>query len=404
MKRHCASLLLIIALVTCGDLGFRQAHAAGLADRTIEELQAAIKEQQQKATDLQKQADALSANLAQKQRERLTLANQLATLTTKIQKTQVEIQITKTRIDQTDLEIQELERGINQKQNQITNDKTQLALLLRQQVRVAEVSPLAILFRSGSFAEYLRERRDIETINYQITRTVKSVEAAKQVMSTTKEQMDAKQREQEQHLATVARQRQELQKEEDDKEFLLSKTKSSETRFQQLLAEARREQANANAQISQLEKVIRDRISLPGTNTGGKIFAWPVSNNRITAKFHDPDYPFRGAFEHTGIDIRASQGTPIRAASDGYVGITQTGGARGYGYVLIVHPNGFSTVYGHVSKILAPVNTYVKQGDVIALSGGTPGSQGAGPFTTGAHLHFEVRLNSKPVNPLPYLP
>jgi len=74
-----------------------------------------------------------------------------------------------------------------------------------------------------------------------------------------------------------------------------------------------------------------------------------------------------------------------------------------YAYVMLIHGNGISTVYGHVNKILVKEDDFVMQGQPIALSGGLPGTLGSGPFTTGPHLHFEVRQDGVPVDPMDFL-
>jgi murein DD-endopeptidase MepM/ murein hydrolase activator NlpD len=121
----------------------------------------------------------------------------------------------------------------------------------------------------------------------------------------------------------------------------------------------------------------------------------------ISAFFHDPTYPFRRLFEHPGIDIPTDVGTPIRAAAGGYVAWNKQG--RQYGnYVMLIHPGGIATVYAHLSRFAAKPDTYVERGDIIGYSGGHPGDEGAG-LSTGAHLHFEVRQNGIPVNPMQFL-
>ena len=98
---------------------------------------------------------------------------------------------------------------------------------------------------------------------------------------------------------------------------------------------------------------------------------------------------------HTGLDIAATTGTPIKVAADGTVTFAAYSGSYGY-LVKVDHGNGVETWYGHTSKMLVKEGQAVKAGDTIALVGSTGNS-------TGPHLHFEVRINGEHVNPQKYL-
>jgi murein DD-endopeptidase MepM/ murein hydrolase activator NlpD len=119
-------------------------------------------------------------------------------------------------------------------------------------------------------------------------------------------------------------------------------------------------------------------------------FAWPLSGP-ITSPFG-----MRWGTLHPGIDIGVPSGTPIHAAGNGTV--VWCGWMSGYGnLVMIDHHNGLATLYGHQSRIGVSCNQQVSQGQTIGYVGCTG-------FCTGPHLHFEVRLNGNPVDPLGYLP
>lgn len=133
-----------------------------------------------------------------------------------------------------------------------------------------------------------------------------------------------------------------------------------------------------------------------------KPFIWPVPANKITAEYHDPTYPKKWGI-HNAIDIRAKQFTEIRAPANAYVFQTKDNG-KGYSYIVLAHKNNLVTVYGHIADIMVTPGTIVRKGEVIGLSGGTPGTKGAGLQTTGPHLHFEVYYKGEVVNPLYYLP
>lgn len=98
---------------------------------------------------------------------------------------------------------------------------------------------------------------------------------------------------------------------------------------------------------------------------------------------------------HEGIDVSASQGTPILAAASGRV--VYSGRRNGYGLTVeLDHGYGYETLYGHASKLLVRKGQTVKRGDVIALVGSTG-------LSTFSHLHYEVRVGGRPVNPLQYV-
>ncbi len=130
--------------------------------------------------------------------------------------------------------------------------------------------------------------------------------------------------------------------------------------------------------------------------------SWPIPPVAVTAYFEDPTYPSRWGV-HKAADLRAKQFTEIVAPTNAYVFQTKDNG-MGYSYIILAHKNKLITVYGHVSEILVKAGTVVKEGEVIGLSGGTPGTKGAGWQTTGPHLHFEVWHKGEQVDPLDYLP
>lgn len=122
---------------------------------------------------------------------------------------------------------------------------------------------------------------------------------------------------------------------------------------------------------------------------------WPVQGN-ITSSFGERVDPFNGegAF-HSGLDISVPYGTPIHAAADGVVVFADT--MNGYGDLIeLDHGHGISTRYGHLSAFAITAGQHVRRGQVIGYVGATG-------RTTGAHLHYEVRVQNVPVNPHKYL-
>ena len=131
-------------------------------------------------------------------------------------------------------------------------------------------------------------------------------------------------------------------------------------------------------------------------------FIWPEPQAQISQPFGPSRYWFEpqyGSYPHfhTGIDLVEPFGSPVYAADDGVVALVGSS-SSGYGnYVVIAHSGGLATLYGHLSTALVTVGQSLTQGQVVGLEGSTGN-------TTGAHLHFELRINQKAVDPTPYLP
>lgn len=117
-----------------------------------------------------------------------------------------------------------------------------------------------------------------------------------------------------------------------------------------------------------------------------------LARYRITSPYGFRRDPFGGGGEfHPGIDLAAAAGSPIRATSDGVVGVA--GWAGGYGQMVALElGGGVEARYGHMSRLNVTAGQQVHQGDVLGFVGSTGRS-------TGAHLHYEVRVNGRPVNP-----
>lgn len=135
--------------------------------------------------------------------------------------------------------------------------------------------------------------------------------------------------------------------------------------------------------------------SIPVKGPDGKLY-FPTNTRRLTEGYGPRVHPITGKKGfHTGEDIGARYGSPVYATSDGVVGRSQWNNI--YGNQIVLNNGGsLQSMYGHLSKSLVKAGQSVKRGQIIGYVGSTG-------LSTGAHLHFEVWYNGKPVNPNAYL-
>ena len=262
-------------------------------------------------------------------------------------------------------------------------------------------SYLELLLSSQDFADFVTRYQFANIIVRQDAQTYLQLRAEKDSLEERKQDIAARQAELEKSKREIALLSSSLDSDKkraeqamEDRAYYLQRVQSERARWEKELAEEER-------QSRELEKVIREmqaRLGKSGqlTKWTGK-FVWPVAGGRISSPFGWRIHPiFRDRRFHSGIDIAIGTGTPVKAVADGYV--LMAGWINGYGNTVILdHGGGLSTLYAHNNSVSTGAGKAVLQGDIICKVGSTG-------FATGPHLHFEVRQDGSPQNPMSLLP
>ncbi len=385
--------------------GGKNANSASANDEVLK-LNDQVQERKEKIKKLNSKIDEYQQKIETKRKEAASLQNQLALLLNRIAKTELEIEETKENMETTALEVRALNIQIEEKENLIGKEKKQLTEGIRRIDRADQRNRLEMLLLNDSFSEFFQEIAELEEVYAKLGDSIDRLQNLQSELKSKREESASKGLALEKLKAKLDERRESLLENQGEKEDLLIDSRLTAQKFQESIGELRSEQNQIDEELAALENSLRKRLkdSDFAASPDQVILSWPVDPGRgITTYFYDPDYPFRYIFEHAGIDIRAYQGTPVKAAASGYVVRAKNGGSRGYSYILLAHNGGISTLYGHLSVLSAAEGSFVERGSIIGYSGGKPGTPGAGPLTTGPHLHFETRLNSVPVDPLKYL-
>ena len=381
------------------------------ADTTaeIDLLNKQIEARKDKIKELESTIVKYKANIDTKRTEAVSLKNQMSIIDNRIAQAEAGVGLVTEKLDKTKLEIESLNITINQKEETIDKQKKIVSKIIQSLHVNDQKNFLEIMLTNDNFAEFYNQAKYLENVYTDLGRSVKQVRLAKEDLDTKKAQAQERHKTYDALLTQLENKKADLNDQMGGKKTLLVQTQSSELKFRTLLDSLRQQYKIVENEVSSYEDQVRKKLADQDRfkNSPAKLgdFIWPVTGRYVTSRFHDPDYPFRRVFEHSGTDIRSPQGSPIVASNSGYVGRAKRCTlASCYSYVLLIHNGNLSTLYGHMSRILVSDDQYVTKGDLIGYSGGTPGVAGSGPFVTGAHLHFEVRLNGIPVNGMNYLP
>lgn len=373
---------------------------------TVEELRQELASKRQALKEAEKNISQFQNTVQLKKREARTLADQIDIIEDNIQGLTLNLDRTKIEVEKTGVQIEEIKGEIEQREEEIAAKKQELAAYLRSMHELDQQSSVTIFLKYDTFSDAWSEAATIEELQ---NRGQEALVAIQQL----REELDEKRRDLEDYKQTldalVARQQKEqgaLANQRDSKQRILDLTQEQEKKYQQMLQQARTTHEEAQQEIGRLDTLIREELRKQGLGNLPHVgtLSWPINPiYGISCPFRCSGYPYAYLIgPHSGTDMPTNVGTPVKATADGYVARVHDANGPGYSYVMLLHGDNLTTVYGHLSGFAVNEGQMVTRGTVIGYSGGALGMRGAG-LSTGAHLHFEVRLKNIPVDAQKYL-
>ncbi|HEY5059405.1 MAG TPA: peptidoglycan DD-metalloendopeptidase family protein [Gaiellaceae bacterium] len=368
----------------------------------------------QKAT-LDAKLVTLQATIAQAHVRESTLNSQIGGLTTQIQSLETKVGDVASRLSSLQADVRLHQRRLH-KLNQLYHLQTvrfrdlqreyaisvhRLDLRLVAIYKQSNPSTVDVLIAARSFKDVLDEFDYLGAIAAQDKKVATQVATAKHAVTLARAKtlkVRASVQDETRVISARAQQQAILRGELLSSQSTLATTRAGKSSALAATKAQEQEAINESAAIQAASAAIAAKLqAADGQGTAGVAatpsaagFIWPVSGP-ITSPFG-----MRWGTLHPGIDIGVPTGTPIHAAAAGTV--IYCGWEEGYGNLVVIdHHNGLATAYAHQSRIASTCGENVAQGQIIGYSGCTG-------FCTGPHVHFEVRVNGTPVDPIGYLP
>jgi murein DD-endopeptidase MepM/ murein hydrolase activator NlpD len=405
MRRRSAAGSFILIVLALSLLAAPLAQAATKSEleaheKAASDARAAAKKAEAAAAKLALDIESLEERMTAIESDIAALVDDIDAATTRTERLQAEV-------DGLRVEVTAKQTEIDATQAECDNEEALLAARMQDSYKQGDLFFLEMLLGSEDIEDFIarttlaqRIMRQNQENAAQLKATRIALDKAKSELNRTLEAVNTKRAEAEaeqKRLLDLRSQRKarlaDQQAAENEKTALFAANKKEAARLRKL-ADAEEAESNRLAQ------------ELYGTGSGyySGVMAWPVPGYfRISSPYGPRTCPFHGKENHSGIDIgRKADGTAINGASIVAAGdgkVISAGWRGGYGNTVIVdHGNGVVTLYAHQQSggIKVSVGQQVDKGDRI----GTVGSTG---YSTGPHLHFEVRINGTPVNPMTYL-
>jgi len=374
IRRYLAVLLVLLVAV----LAVMPALADELEQKQqeLQSMQQQMQQQKERAARAQTQVNSVSERLRSIQGDLDVAQKEYSAIQDQLEATEKKIEVNGEILAKAEDDLADRSQVLNKRMRDIYKN--------------GQVNYLDVLFGANDFNDFVTRMDILKRVARQDVDLVNKVKAERELILAKKAELETDRsnivdlkKAAEEKKALISARKQEQQKTLDS---AISERDQAESAYQELQENSR-----------QIEQMIR-RIQPgnAGSAGGSGALMWPASGP-ITSPFGWRTHPIFGtARYHSGIDIGADYGDTVVAADSGVVIFADWMG--GYGKAVVIdHGGGVSTLYGHNSELLVSEGQRVSKGQAISRVGATG-------YATGPHLHFEVRENGSPVDPMSYLP
>ncbi|MBC7332365.1 MAG: peptidoglycan DD-metalloendopeptidase family protein [Synergistetes bacterium] len=362
-----------------------------------------ISKKQKLLERIKKQLEEQERQIRAREKKEKSILSEISELDKEIEKVTLEVNITSLKIKKLDSEIEKKKALIRRLLSELEYKRHLLSERLCAMYRYGRASYLEALLRASSWEDLALNSFYLRRIaNYEAS-LIKEIELREKEVSREKAELERKLKDLTVLKEKLKRELASLNSKKSQREALLKKIRKEKAFYQKAYQEF--EELSRQLEVT-IRKLIADkrRASLGRSEESSSFrlgrrrprLIWPVKGQVVSSYGYRVHPRFKTREFHAGIDIKAPRGTAVKAAASGEV--IFAGWLRGYGRVVIIlHSGGIATVYAHLNDVVVSEGQEVSQGQVI-------GSVGSTGLATGSHLHFEVRIDGRTVNPLSYLP
>lgn len=357
-------------------------------EEQLKDIDKKLKEEQAKEKEIKSKLSSAKGNVAEKQATVKYIDGQISI-------TSNEIYLLQNKISLLEQDIEQKEEEIDAKQQEYDENFDVFAQRMRAMYMYDDSTTLGLILGTDNFFDLLTITDSVHRIAAHDEKLMAGLAEEKEELEEQKALLEDTKTSLGTNRELVESKKQQLSQQHSVAEAQVYELSTLAAQFEKELGESQKKSKAMQAEIDN----IYAQLNFSDDEYAGGVMHWPVSGHRTISSNYGPR--FGGSDYHTGVDITGSgvYGAPVLAANSGTVALTNWSYTPGYGYgiyVIVDHGGGITTLYAHMSNISVAKGDKVTRGQTIGAVGNTG-------WSTGPHLHFEVRVNKKHTNPMAYI-